>query len=226
MLWQDYGITLPPVSTDVIVRCPWHRDSSKSLSVNPEHGTYRCHGCGLHGTVATYLVQVRNMALGAAREIEGRLMADRKKSERVGPAALKFFRARTRRALAEIAPFILALPIENPDGSGPLLDIEEPQRLLSVAEGLAPDASTSLRTAVELMGIRVDWTRRRFQVATQHPGMLRALERIGWSGDLALCLRLRFPTGDTASARWPLPGRGRERLRTFSASLSALGISL
>ena len=36
---EDFGYALPDIDRDVAVRCPWHKDSGLSLSVNPVRGT-------------------------------------------------------------------------------------------------------------------------------------------------------------------------------------------
>ena len=55
--------------------CCFHKDASPSLSINIEHGGYRCHGCGASGDMISFYRQLHDCgfaeaakALGAWRE--------------------------------------------------------------------------------------------------------------------------------------------------------------
>ena len=58
----DYGIKFRGTGDWLSGQCPWHDDKSPSLSVQPEKGFYKCHGCGREGGVYDYLIEVRNLS--------------------------------------------------------------------------------------------------------------------------------------------------------------------
>ena len=87
LLEQD-GIRLPESSAaEMRIPCfnPAHDDGAESLSIDVVRGSYRCHGCGIHGKADKYLTEFRGLGLaeakdafraaGAAEEVVQSLMA-------------------------------------------------------------------------------------------------------------------------------------------------------
>ncbi len=48
-LFASFGVQLEPKGKNHMGRCPWHEDSTPSLSVDREKGLYNCFGCGESG---------------------------------------------------------------------------------------------------------------------------------------------------------------------------------
>ena len=53
------GVQLRGSGTNLSAKCPFHKDSSPSFSVNVTEDVYLCHGCGAKGNARTYLVEKR-----------------------------------------------------------------------------------------------------------------------------------------------------------------------
>ena len=51
--------------------CCFHKDSSPSLSINIEHGGYRCHGCGASGDMITFYRQLHSVGFVEAVRVLG-----------------------------------------------------------------------------------------------------------------------------------------------------------
>ena len=50
--------------------CPFHQETSPSFTVQPERGTYHCFGCGAHGSVIDFAMQMYQLGpLDAARKL-------------------------------------------------------------------------------------------------------------------------------------------------------------
>lgn len=58
-LFGSFGVSLAPRGKGFIGKCPWHDDTTPSLSVDREKGLYNCFGCGESGD-AFSLVQKMN----------------------------------------------------------------------------------------------------------------------------------------------------------------------
>jgi DNA primase len=54
-LLTHYGLTLKRRGKNLFTLCPFHQDSSPSLSVNPQAQLYHCFGCGAGGDAFTFV---------------------------------------------------------------------------------------------------------------------------------------------------------------------------
>lgn len=52
--------------------CPWHQDSSPSLSVSPSKGICKCFACGGGGNITSFLMKVENISFPEAIRILGK----------------------------------------------------------------------------------------------------------------------------------------------------------
>lgn len=59
-LIQQY-VTLKKSGKDWKCCCPFHNEKTPSFTVNQQKGTYRCYGCGAHGSAINFLMQYKNL---------------------------------------------------------------------------------------------------------------------------------------------------------------------
>jgi len=52
-LFQHFGVVLTKKGKSFMAKCPWHNDTTPSLSVDREKGVYNCFGCGESGDIFT-----------------------------------------------------------------------------------------------------------------------------------------------------------------------------
>ena len=55
--YSQFDIALKGGSGWQMVKCPFHDDKQASMSVNREHGGYKCHACGAGGDVIGFYMQ-------------------------------------------------------------------------------------------------------------------------------------------------------------------------
>lgn len=55
--YSQFDITLKGGSGWQMVKCPFHNDTHASMSVNREHGGYKCHACGAGGDRIGFYMQ-------------------------------------------------------------------------------------------------------------------------------------------------------------------------
>lgn len=60
-LFSSFGVELKQKGSSFIGQCPWHEDSTPSLSVNRENGLYNCFGCGESGDAFTLVQKMKNI---------------------------------------------------------------------------------------------------------------------------------------------------------------------
>jgi hypothetical protein len=52
--------------------CPFHQETTPSFTVQPERGVFHCFGCGAHGSVIDFVMQLFRLSpLDAARKLAG-----------------------------------------------------------------------------------------------------------------------------------------------------------
>ena len=68
LLIED-GVRLPKNGTSGLVRCPFHDDSTASLSVDVDKDVWCCHGCGKRGGIKDWLMEKRGMSNAAAAKV-------------------------------------------------------------------------------------------------------------------------------------------------------------
>lgn len=68
---QTYtGLELRRAGRNLIGLCPFHTEKEPSFTVQPERGTYHCFGCGAHGSVIDFVMQLFQLSpLDAARKL-------------------------------------------------------------------------------------------------------------------------------------------------------------
>ena len=59
-------MSLSPSGSRLRGRCPFHEDRTPSFVVYPENQTFHCFGCGTHGDVLTFLMQVERITFREA----------------------------------------------------------------------------------------------------------------------------------------------------------------
>lgn len=158
---EDFGYALPDIDRDVAVRCPWHKDSGLSLSVNPVRGTYRCSSCAMNGDIATYLVVVRKIPLTTAVSIAKTNSPKTPALERPGDAVIRLFRNRARNSARNTMGLILGMPIYR-DRPAPM-----------IYEGLLPTAPQPLAAEVKSLGLETDWDHVSLNVSTPVPKRMK-----------------------------------------------------
>jgi DNA primase len=61
-LFERFGVVLTKKGKSYLGLCPWHDDSTPSLSVDREKGLYNCFGCGESGDVFTLTEKMKGMS--------------------------------------------------------------------------------------------------------------------------------------------------------------------
>ena len=67
-LFSHFGVTLSKKGKSYTACCPWHDDSSPSLSVDREKGLYNCFGCGESGDVVTLVEKMKGLSFSEAMQ--------------------------------------------------------------------------------------------------------------------------------------------------------------
>ena len=67
-LFDSFGVTLKGKGKGFVGKCPWHEDSTPSLSVDREKGLYHCFGCGESGDVVTLVQKFKGVGFKEAVE--------------------------------------------------------------------------------------------------------------------------------------------------------------
>ena len=67
-LMRSCGLDLKPSGKNFVVVCPWHDDSTASLTVNPEKQLYNCFGCEAGGDALSFLQSHEQLPFRAALE--------------------------------------------------------------------------------------------------------------------------------------------------------------
>ena len=49
-------LPLKKAGTSFLALCPWHQEKTPSFNVNPARGTFKCFGCGAHGSVFDFVM--------------------------------------------------------------------------------------------------------------------------------------------------------------------------
>lgn len=72
-LFASYGVALTRQGKGYRGRCPWHEDSTPSLSVDPAKGLYHCFGCGESGDAFSLVERMAGVGFREALEVVRRL---------------------------------------------------------------------------------------------------------------------------------------------------------
>ena len=67
-LFESFGVHLAQKGKGFSGRCPWHDDSTPSLSVDREKGLYHCFGCGEAGDAVALVEKVKGVGFKDALE--------------------------------------------------------------------------------------------------------------------------------------------------------------
>jgi DNA primase len=65
-LFSSFGVHLEKKGKSWMGRCPWHEDSTPSLSVDQEKGLYNCFGCGESGDAFDLVMKERGLDFPSA----------------------------------------------------------------------------------------------------------------------------------------------------------------
>ena len=67
-LFSSFGVPLESKGKSYMGKCPWHEDSTPSLSVDREKGLYNCFGCGESGDAFTLVEKMKGTDFKGALE--------------------------------------------------------------------------------------------------------------------------------------------------------------
>jgi DNA primase len=67
-LFSSFGVQLESKGKSYMGKCPWHEDSTPSLSVDREKGLYNCFGCGESGDAFTLVEKMKGCNFKGALE--------------------------------------------------------------------------------------------------------------------------------------------------------------
>jgi DNA primase len=139
--------------------CPFHNEKTPSFTVNEEKGFYHCFGCGAHGSVFDFVMQldklsfpeaVERLAAEAGMEVPQSSFTDRERDQRakglldVVEAACKFFERQLRLPEGKQA-------LEYLRGRGIRDEMIQRFRL-----GFSPDGRGALKAHLAREGVRED----------------------------------------------------------------------
>jgi hypothetical protein len=65
-LFSSFGVHLEKKGKSWMGRCPWHEDTTPSLSVDQEKGLYNCFGCGESGDAFDLVMKERGLDFPSA----------------------------------------------------------------------------------------------------------------------------------------------------------------
>src|SRR3972149_5337875 len=65
-LFASFGVELVRKGKSYTGRCPWHEDSTPSLSVDREKGLYHCFGCGESGDAVSLVEKMKGLGFREA----------------------------------------------------------------------------------------------------------------------------------------------------------------
>jgi DNA primase len=68
-LFTSFGVHLEKKGKSWMGRCPWHEDSTPSLSVDQEKGLYNCFGCGESGDAFDLVMKEKGLRLSLCGEV-------------------------------------------------------------------------------------------------------------------------------------------------------------
>ena len=136
--------------------CPFHNEKTPSFSVNEEKGFYHCFGCGAHGDVISYQMQVHHLSFVEAVE---------QLAEQVGlevPQPVPEERERARRVASlhdamEAATVFFERELRGPAGHEAMDYLRrrglDEQTISRFRLGFSPDSRGALRNALKSHGI-------------------------------------------------------------------------
>jgi DNA primase len=131
-LFSSFGVHLEKKGKSWMGRCPWHEDSTPSLSVDQEKGLYNCFGCGESGDAFDLVMKERGLDF---------------------PSAVKFLKGADFSSLKSVP----TPPKKEPPKSVKAENEENTPELLNSAEtplnGAKQDSSETVSEAVDLKAI-------------------------------------------------------------------------
>jgi DNA primase len=65
-LLSSFGVKLTKKGKGWTGKCPWHEDSTPSLSVDREKGLYHCFGCGESGDAVSFVEKMKGVGFREA----------------------------------------------------------------------------------------------------------------------------------------------------------------
>ena len=75
-------------NSNFVALCPFHKEKTPSFTISDEKGFYHCFGCGKHGDIFSYIMEIENLsfvdALKSLAEQAGLFISDYNTSERSG----------------------------------------------------------------------------------------------------------------------------------------------
>jgi len=78
----DRGVVLKGQGTNLLGSCPFHEDSTPSLSVNPKTRLWSCFGCRKGGDVITFVQEFDHVGFGdAVRRLSGETLSEQEAAE-------------------------------------------------------------------------------------------------------------------------------------------------
>jgi len=66
VLFSHFGVNLTAKGKGFVAKCPWHEDSTPSLSVDRDKGLYHCFGCGESGDVFALVEKMKGVGFREA----------------------------------------------------------------------------------------------------------------------------------------------------------------
>ena len=125
-LFSSFGVSLAHKGSGYVGLCPWHEDSTPSLSVNREKGLYNCFGCGESGDAFSLVQKTRGLdfkgALAYLKGIAGSLPA----APRLEPAPAERPQAeRVQPAVVAVAPAAVLKVTPTSAGAASLVDLAD-----------------------------------------------------------------------------------------------------
>src|SRR5512140_2870370 len=98
-LAERSGLELKKVGHELMARCPFHEDTTPSLSINAERNVFQCFGCGAAGTPIDWTMKERRIDFRQAVEVLIRDFYPSEAGELLGAPP-----ARTRRSSPAVLP--------------------------------------------------------------------------------------------------------------------------
>ena len=97
--------------------CPFHHEKTASFYVTPERGLFKCFGCGVGGSAASFLMQIERLSFPEAIErLADRLGITIKRVDGPGPASTRYREAKSLVGVMQVAQAYFLASILGPEG--------------------------------------------------------------------------------------------------------------
>src|SRR3989338_8736193 len=71
-VFESYGLKPRKTGKGYVVKCPFHEDTTASLSITPGKGLWQCFGCGAAGDVFKFIEKKEGISfLSAVKKVAG-----------------------------------------------------------------------------------------------------------------------------------------------------------